>query len=399
MDHLKILVINPGLIRLNALGACEQDRLAGITQLRRLGHTVRLLTTGSAHQPLEAHRNYYIERGDEVDLLPYQRFPLHPLRLRRAGYLDGAAWEFGQPYFRAAVSRNLDQFKPDLVWCHASYVWPPALQARRRGLPTVIRSVNYESLHHQDQTLNLTWFDWVRIAGKSIGEHNAARSASVLAAITPDETALYERISRRGKLETLPLRTLPHLLRPPQPVRDRTPLHVFFMGASYSVPHNIVGLRFIVEEVVPLVRQAALGQFIFHVLGSKVPQSVLDLAAEDVVFEGYVPDLESFLSTMDIALSAWRMGRGMQQKVFEPLSRGFPMITHPRAMAGYAFEPEKHYLAAEDAPQTAAALLRLRDPSLRQSLAEGASQQSAAIFSQAELDARVERILKAALLG
>ncbi|HRE49374.1 MAG TPA: glycosyltransferase [Aggregatilineales bacterium] len=396
---MRILLIHPLFIRLNDFGACEQDRLSGLEGLLRLGHTVQVVTMSGVGQAPEQHRAFYAERGVPAVVLPYQRSKRSLLRLARLGYLDGAAWEYGTPTFQAAVAAEIQAFAPEVVWCHGSYMWSPALQARARGISVVVRSVNFESLHHRDEVSRLTFAHRLRVFAKKCGEENAARGASVLAAISPAERALYESIPRHSEIATLPLRALPAFLRPPRRIVDdeadqpTRPLRVFFMGSSYNIPHNRAALLFILNEIVPRARAAAPGVFEFHLLGGKIPAPLQASAAPDVIFDGFVPDLEAHLAGMDIALPLWRFGRGMQQKVFEALCRAFPVITHPRALAGYDFRDGEHLLHAAEPDEVISALLKLREAAYRQRLSEGAARQSAALFSGAILDAEVARIL------
>lgn len=393
---MHILVINPLLLRLKALGACEQDRLTNVKDLERLGHTVKLLTTSSRKRPVAEYQTFFQQADMDVQLIPDGRKPLHPARLRDLAFLDGASWEYAAPYFHRAVAEALEAWPPDVVWCHASYLWPAAAQAHRRGIPTVVRSVNYEAIHMIQED---GWkpANVLRFVGKTLGERRALRAASVLAAITPDEHAIYQKIAPDADIVTLPLRTLPRLLRPPQRVIDRQPLHVFMMGASYNVAHNRAGLEFIVTEVVPRVRQVAPGTFVFHVLGSKIPEDLSRAhAAPDLIFDGFVDDLNAHLAGMDIAVSPSRFGQGMQQKVFEPLCRGFPTVTHRRALAGYPFQDGDEVMLADDADGFAAQLQRLCDPALRAKLAQRVSDKAHALFSQSVLDERVSEILERA---
>jgi glycosyltransferase involved in cell wall biosynthesis len=395
---MRILVINPLLPSLKMLGACEQDRLISLDDLQRLGHDVHVLTLSNPHHPLVEHQAYYAKRGVvQVKVVPYPRQRLSPARLRNVAYLlDGAAWEYATPRFRQAVEKALQQVKPDVVWCHTSYLWPPARMASHHGFPTVIRSVNYESSHVLQED-GRTLGNWLRYFGKEMGERWAARRSSVLAAITPDEQQIYQAMAPGHPIHLLPLRTLPRLLRPPHRVLDRRPLHVFFMGASYNVPHNRAALDFVVGQVVPRVRNAAPERFVFHVIGGKIPHEMRNYAAPDLILDGYVDDIDAHLDKMDIALVPSRFGQGMQQKVFEALCRGFPTITTHRALAGYLFEDASSIMLADDAEASAAQLLRLEDPALRARTAAGASQQAAALFSQPVLDSCMAAILAAAI--
>jgi glycosyltransferase involved in cell wall biosynthesis len=389
---MKILIANPALVRLHSLGACEQDRLTNVDRLRALGHEVHVFTGYMPYQNEMEVRAFYAARHLEPTLVRIggARFDLR--RFTRLATLDGMAWEYAAPHIQSAATQLIERFHPDVMWCHGSYTWGPGEAAQRAGVPVIIRSVNYEPEQLLHEAANVAG-KRIRYAAKKAGEARAMHLARVMAAITPDEAAIYRRIGGGASVETLPLQTLPALLRPAREAAADTPLQVFMMGASYNVQHNRAALAFVVEQVVPAVRTAAPGAFVFHVLGSKVPAEFTQHAAPDLVFDGYVPDLDAHLDRMDIALAPSLGGVGMQQKVFEPLCRAFPTLTHQRAMAGYPFVDGEHVLLAEDAAQYVQALLSLRDASLRARLSSAAAQQAAALFGEAQIRERIGEML------
>lgn len=400
MPGMNLLIINPALVRLTSLGACEQDRLAHVARLRERGHRVHLLTGYTPYQDPAAVRAFYAERDLPLaDLVPVGGQARHPARLRQFAYADGMAWEYAAPGFTAALIAALDRLKPDAIWCHGSYLWRPAQIARQRGLPTVIRSVNYEpeQLRHENAP---TIANRVRYAAKVHGEQHAAHAA-VIAAISPAEQAIYARLTGDpDRAVLLPLQTLPAVLSAPRSQTERRPLNAFFMGASYNVAHNRAALRWLLTDVIPLVRDQMPGLYRFHLLGSKVPPELAahaaDDVADDVIFPGYVPDLAALLAEMHVALAPSLGGVGMQQKVFEPLARAFPTLTHNRALAGYPFTAGTHLLTAETAPDWASALAMLSNPRWRERLSHAAAEQAAALFSRAALDHAVDAALTAA---
>lgn len=425
---MTILIFNPALVRLTALGACEQDRLAHAARLIARGCAVRVLTGYMPYQQRDDVTAFYAARSLPVDLFPVGTQSRHPARLTGLvtdlALADGMAWEYAAPLAAAALRTALAADRPAAVWCHGSYTWPAAQIARRMGIPVVIRSVNYEpaQMQHERVIAPITnglrryigdGLNAVRVAAKVHGERHAVRTG-VIAAISPAEQALYKSMIPGGSLAVadhgmervllLPLQTLPALLRPPRPARPAEPLHAFFMGASYNVQHNRAALDFLVHQVIPRVRVRLPGRYVFHLLGSKLPAGVTGLAAPDLIFPGYVPDLEAYLAGMDIALAPSLGGAGMQQKVFEPLARAFPTLTHQRGLAGYPFVHAVHVLDADrlaggvlDAATSAngfvTGLERLTDPALRTRLSAAAAQQSAALFSQPALDAIVDAAL------
>jgi len=393
---MKVLAVLPMLLRLNALGADELDRLAGVADLIRLGHEVRVLTPANRFRPEAESAAFYAERGINVRLVNNPYHGVSVARLEHLAYLDGAAWEYAQAPFLRALDAAINESRPDVLWCHGSYTWPAARHARRKyGIPSVIRSVNNEAAHLLDENgRNLAVR--ARTFGKLQSERAAVHESAAFAPITPVEQAFYRRFDAHKPMTVLPLRGLPDVLRPPRAAKQKSPLHVFSMGSTYNVRHNREALAFIVEQVLPAVRNAAPNEFIFHILGSKVPAPMLAYAAPDLIFDGYVPDLDAFLTDMDIALAPSLAGQGMQQKVFEPLCRGFATITSARALAGYRLRDGEHLLAAGDVRGVVNALLALRDPVWRASLAAAGNAQAHRLFDRPTLDAATQALLQQA---
>src|SRR5262249_15221068 len=137
------------------------------------------------------------------------------------------------------------------------------------------------------------------------------------------------------------------------------------------------------------------GAFIFHIFGGKLPEELKELCGRHVIYEGYVDDLNTALMHMDIALVPSLYGAGMQQKVFEPLARGIPTVTSPRAIAKYPFKDGKSYFGASTAEEYVEALIDLRVPERRRQLSEEATRVSREEFNKEALDREVLAALDA----
>jgi Glycosyl transferases group 1/Glycosyl transferase 4-like domain len=393
IPSMKILIIHPMLSSLTEVGACEQDRIVGAKQLQALGHQVKVLALSNPFHTPQAHHAFYQQRGLDATIIPFQRAPLRLARLKDVAFLDGAGWEYADPAFSQAIRGAIQSWQPNMVWCHTTYLWHPAKVAAQAGMPVIVRSTNFEPLHFWQETPAKTLPNRVRYFGKWLGERRAMAFSQALAAITPQEASLYEKLARPGAaVSTLPLRTLATFLRPPKAARKTTPLHAFFMGASYKVAHNRQALHFIAHQVMPALRKHAPGQFIVHVLGGKVPDTYTAMAASDLVFDGFVPDLEAHLAGMDIALMPSLSGQGMQQKIFEAACRGIPTITHERALVGYPLK--EAFAFANDAASFVEAMVELLPAEKRENLSVQASQAAHQLFSQDRLDALVTQILE-----
>ena len=66
-----------------------------------------------------------------------------------------------------------------------------------------------------------------------------------------------------------------------------------------------------------------------HVVGSKPPQEIRELAGEHMIIHGFVSDedLEEMYRNIKLAIVPLRYGAGIKGKIIEAMMRGIPMIT------------------------------------------------------------------------
>jgi len=400
----RILIVTPRF-PIPATGACEQDRLEGIKQFARLGHDVHVVSKFFDFQDSAVIQELSKQMGIPVVLIPYRKPPRSFFKrtielLKRfttlSGY-DGAAYEYADPVLQEAVARLMDDWKPDILWCDYTYLWPAYRLAKKRNIPIITRSINFEPRHFLQED-GVSFVNFIKYVPKYFSEFITARSSAVLLAITPKEEKTYTRMGARC-VRTLPLRNMPTFLGTHKQVQERSPLHVFFMGSTYSVSHNLETAKFLLFKVIPQVNQTFSGQFIFHIFGSKLPQGLINLCVDNIIHEGYVPEeqKEVVLASMDIALSPSLFGAGMQQKIFEPLARGIPTITSGRGVAGYPFTNNREILFADSPEEYVQALGRLTNVATRKRLSEQAVSTSRRLFSEEQIDFVIQEVVRIVL--
>ncbi len=399
----RILIFTPVFPKHNK-GAAEQDQLYGALQLQQMGHTVRMAAFLPDYQTPDQVRDYAQEIG--LDVAPFlypQRRPLPRAlmirafdSLRHPALLDGAAYQHAHPALRRFAQAQIESFRPDVIWLDNNFLWPIALLARRERIPVIIRSQNFEPDHVLDES-GRSLPNYLRYIAKYLGEITALRHSTLLVAITPVEQAKYARLSRQSHVALLPLRSLPRHLRPARPASARHPLNIFYWGSTYNVSHNRAALTFVTRQLLPRLRSVAPGEFRLHLFGGKIPPDLQALEADDLIVHGFVPDLEPELSEMDIAVVPSLYGCGMQQKIFEPLCRGFPTVTSQRGLAGYPFRDGEEVLLARNLNDFTARLLDLQSPECRSRLSANASRLAAELFSAERQRETHERILQRAL--
>ena len=98
--------------------------------------------------------------------------------------------------------------------------------------------------------------------------------------------------------------------------------------AGFGHPPNVDAAVWLVQEILPLIRQRLPGVRLFLV-GSNPTEEVQSLESEGVVVTGYVDDvtLARFYRDARMALVPLRYGAGVKSKVVEALQQGLPLVT------------------------------------------------------------------------
>lgn len=157
---------------------------------------------------------------------------------------------------------------------------------------------------------------------------------------------------------------------PAKPFAERA--GIAFLGGYRHTP-NVDAVEFFVREVMPHLRKLLPG-VMFHVVGSHMPPSFHELAASDVVLDGFVADLGEYLAQRRLTVAPLRYGAGVKGKVLESLARGLPCVASSIAAEGMglthgediamANDPEAFAGAVAWLYQDEAAWTKLRDGGL-----------------------------------
>lgn len=372
-------------------GACEQDRFFGIKLLKELGYDVSVIAKYSPGKP-ENFDAIGRDLGIKIFPVTYKFSAQIPFRKRALGYLrriinpllwDGAAYEYVDREIQDVLAERLDRERPDLVWFDYTYLWPLYGIVRKRNIPIITRSVNFEPSHFLQED-GYSILNLMKFMAKLMSELLMVRRSDLIYSITPKEKAIYEKLGAKNVVN-LPLRGLSDFDQSGHEVKEKDILDVFFMGSTYNVHHNKRVLKFILRKIIPATKSAAPGKFRFHILGAKFPDSLRRFLDKEVIYHGYVDDLSRFIVGMDIALVPYLSGAGMQQKIFEPLTRGIPTLTSSGGLGGYPFRGGEHLILAENASAFAEGLIAMRDTRLRKKLSENSISLSRKLFSHEKI--------------
>jgi glycosyltransferase involved in cell wall biosynthesis len=132
-----------------------------------------------------------------------------------------------------------------------------------------------------------------------------------------------------------------------------------FVG-GFQHPPNIDAVLWFVHEVFPRVR-VNLPEIQLHVIGSKAPKQILELAHDGVTVHGYVADIVPFMDGCRLSIAPLRYGAGVKGKVNMAMSYGLPVVATTPAVEGMHVRAGEDVLVADTAEDFAAAIVRAYD--------------------------------------
>lgn len=142
-----------------------------------------------------------------------------------------------------------------------------------------------------------------------------------------------------------------------------------FLGALYYGP-NMAALRFLLDEVLPLLRQRGHALHIDVIGAANEAQRAELCEYRQVTVHGYVDDLTDALHGHRMFLSPITAGTGVKTKVLDGMSVGLPVVATSRGVAGIPVTSGRDALVA-DTPSVSLITSRPSSPSRRQLNASG----------------------------
>ncbi|VAW35589.1 Glycosyltransferase [hydrothermal vent metagenome] len=169
---------------------------------------------------------------------------------------------------------------------------------------------------------------------------------------------------------------------------------IMFIGGYQHTP-NIDAVEWFVTEIFPLI-VTELPELKFHIIGSKAPKHIRQMASKNIIFHGFVEDIEPFMDDIRIAVAPLRYGAGIKGKVNMSMSYGQPVVGTSCAVEGMFTVDEKDCLMAETPKQFAQQVIRLyQDEQLWKQISQGGLENVQNYFSFAAAKKAIQDILKA----
>ena len=122
---------------------------------------------------------------------------------------------------------------------------------------------------------------------------------------------------------------------------------IVFIG-GFQHPPNTDAVLWYAKEILPLVRKRLPG-VVTTIVGSKVPETIRALAADDLAVVGWVPDVAPYFEGCRVSIAPLRYGAGVKGKVNLAMSYGLPVVATAPSVEGMFLTPGEDVLVADDA--------------------------------------------------
>lgn len=93
-----------------------------------------------------------------------------------------------------------------------------------------------------------------------------------------------------------------------------------------SVAHNENAVRHFISDIFPdILKSEPTVKFL--VIGGGVSENLQNLASENIIFTGQVPDVKEYLEKCKVFVCPMTFGSGIKTKNLEAMSLGLPVVT------------------------------------------------------------------------
>lgn len=216
-----------------------------------------------------------------------------------------------------------------------------------------------------------------------------ANAADQVWCVTEDDKKSLQTVAPDAKIEIVP--NIHALHRRGLPFAERRDL--LFIG-NFGHRPNVDAVHYFLKEIFPSVLKK-IPAARFRVVGFQMPPEILDLKSEQVVIEGFVPDVAPLFETCRLFVAPLRYGAGMKGKIGQALSFGLPTVTTSVGAEGMNLTHDREVLIADAPERFAAETCRVyEDEALWRKLSDDGFDFIRDNFSPAVVEKQIERALR-----
>ena len=259
--------------------------------------------------------------------------------------------------------------KPDLVYLHRHSNASKYATMVRRYFPDCRIVYNVADLHF----LRMERQAQVDPSSMSLGEAAMQRRGEIASMQAVDTVIVHSSVEAKLLREAEPslkVEVVPWTVRArPTQVPFRARSGAAYVG-GFGHPPNVDAVRYYVGEILPLLR-VRVPECTTYLVGSKMPDEILNMRGRGVMPLGFVPVLADILHKLRCTVVPLRYGAGIKGKVLESFAHGLPCVMSEVAAEGLELPEDLAWLVARSPAEFAEKLARVHeDEAFNQRLSE-----------------------------
>jgi len=189
-------------------------------------------------------------------------------------------------------------------------------------------------------------------------EFNVLKSADITVLFSVVEKNIISKKFPDKRIEILPLYFFKKPLEKSK-VGFETRRDIIFLGGFNHLP-NIDAVLWFVKEIFPHIL-TQLPEMKLFIIGGDLPQKILDLASNNIIFTGYVKlnDLRSYFERARVFVAPLRYGAGLKGKIITSMYYGVPSVITTIANEGFEMIDGENALIADEPKEFAERVVEL----------------------------------------
>jgi hypothetical protein len=181
-----------------------------------------------------------------------------------------------------------------------------------------------------------------------------AKKVDVIIAISEQEKIIMSSYVDKNKIITISNIHYPKIdKKDTLPFEDRK--NILFIGSAHTP--NIDALYYLYEKIMPIVWEK-LPDLKVEIIGN-LNEEILDINNPNMIFHGYVPEIESYFNAVKFMIAPLRYGAGVKGKIGQSFEYYLPLITTEIGTEGMFLKHNENALVANNEEDFAREIINL----------------------------------------
>jgi GT2 family glycosyltransferase/glycosyltransferase involved in cell wall biosynthesis len=234
--------------------------------------------------------------------------------------------------------------KPDLVYLYRYTNASKYATMVRRYFPDCRIVYSVCDLHflrmERQAEIDASTMSVAQVAAQRRSEMSAMQSVDCVIVHSPVEAKLLHEAD-----PSLNVKVVSWTVRPRPTTRPFTERSGAAFVGGFSHQPNADAVRYLVSDILPLLRRR-VPDCTTYIIGSKIPDEIMNLQAPGLVPLGFVPVLADILHKLRCTVVPLRYGAGIKGKVLESFAHGLPCVMSEVAAEGLELPEDLAWLIA-----------------------------------------------------